>query len=57
MAVQFKMIVAATILVAAGIVFVPPAEAAYRAKRHRVTAVPSQQIACTVAGCMPIPAA
>jgi hypothetical protein len=57
MAMKSKMIAAAALAVAGGVVLAQPADAAHRAKYHRVAAAQGQQIACTVLGCMPIPAA
>ena len=58
MAMKSKMIAAAAILVAGGSFLAQPADAAHPAKHHRVAAAQGQQqIACTVLGCMPIPAA
>jgi hypothetical protein len=49
--------IAAALLVSAAIAFGQTAYAAKRPRHHHVTAQPQQQIACTVLGCMPIPAA
>jgi hypothetical protein len=58
MALMSKMSAAAAILVAGGFILAQPADAAHRAKFHRVAAAQGQQqIACTVLGCMPVPAA
>src|ERR1700685_166813 len=46
------------VLVVAGVMACAgPALAAHKPKHHRAAAAPQQQIACTVIGCMPIPAA
>jgi hypothetical protein len=58
MAMKSKIIAAAAILLAGGFVLAQPADAAHRAKHHRVVVAQGpQQIACTVLGCMPVPAA
>jgi hypothetical protein len=58
MAMTSKMIAAAAILVAGGLFLAQPADAAHRARHHRLAAPQGQQqIACTVLGCMPIPVA
>jgi len=57
-----KLPIAAAVLVAVAVLAAQPAFSAHRVRHHGVThhapaAQPQPQIACTVLGCIPVPAA